>query len=366
MEQLGHRQPRSFSLSGDAPDISVVMSVYNGAAGLRATVDSILSQKDASFEFIIVDDGSTDQTSQILAEYAQRDSRVRLIRQENQGLTKALCRGCAEARGEYIARQDVGDLSHPHRFFLQLEVLAADPSLVFVSSWTEFRGPGDEFLYVTKGTGIAKQSINIIAGDTLNGVIDGPSSHPSVMFRRDAYMRVGGYRAEFYYGQDWDLWFRLAEVGKFRMIESALYMARIMPVSISMEDKLRQEAISRLSHAALHQRLQHLPEEAVLHAASKIRPSPRVPRSQRRQAQALYFIGECLRRNRDSRSLAYFKQSIHVQPLLIKSWIRIAQWKLRSALHGVGSLTGRTQSSENTNESGLLKQKWKDAGRGLN
>ena len=95
------------------PEVSVVMSVYNGASHLAATLDSILSQEGVELEFIVVNDGSSDKSGQILNDYAQRDSRLRIIHQENTGLTRALIRGCDAARGEFIARQDAGDISLP-------------------------------------------------------------------------------------------------------------------------------------------------------------------------------------------------------------------------------------------------------------
>ena len=93
------------------PDVSVVMSVYNGADRLRETVESVLSQQGVSLEFIIIDDGSTDRSDVILANYARHDPRVHILYQPNQGLTRALIRGCEAAKGKYIARQDAGDIS---------------------------------------------------------------------------------------------------------------------------------------------------------------------------------------------------------------------------------------------------------------
>src|SRR5438445_3821400 len=88
------------------PEVSVVMGVYNGASHLAATLDSILSQDGVELEFIVVNDGSTDESAEILNCYASRDSRVRVIHQDRAGLTRALISGCDAARGEFIARQD--------------------------------------------------------------------------------------------------------------------------------------------------------------------------------------------------------------------------------------------------------------------
>src|SRR5258708_7128795 len=202
--------------------ISVVMGVYNGAGTLAGTLDGILAQTYRDFECIVVDDGSTDETPHILAEYAARDSRIRVITQPNAGLTRALIAGCAAASGQYIARHDAGDLSDPRRFELQVHALDADPELVFVSCWTEYAGPDLERLYTARGAGMAVKSSRIVDLRCEHGVTDGLTHHGSVMFRRDAYERTGGYRPQFFYGQDWDLWYRLAEQGAFQIIPEAL------------------------------------------------------------------------------------------------------------------------------------------------
>src|SRR5207244_4026561 len=105
------------------------MSVHNGATDLAATLDSILSQTFTDFELVAIDDGSTDATLPILDAYAQRDPRVRVITQQNSGLTRALIAGCATARGRYVARHDAGDLSHPRRLEVQQAMFAADPEV---------------------------------------------------------------------------------------------------------------------------------------------------------------------------------------------------------------------------------------------
>src|SRR5947208_3071693 len=95
--------------------VSVVTAVYNGGRYLRPALASILEQDGVALELVVVDDGSTDDTAAILDELARRDERVRVLRQPNQGLTDALVRGCSEARGEFIARQDADDVSLPGR-----------------------------------------------------------------------------------------------------------------------------------------------------------------------------------------------------------------------------------------------------------
>jgi glycosyltransferase involved in cell wall biosynthesis len=303
--------------------ISVVMGVYNGASTLAATLDSILGQTERDFECIVVDDGSTDATPEILVGYAARDPRVRVIRQANAGLTLALIAGCAAARGAYIARHDAGDLSDPRRFGLQKRALDADPAVVFVSSATRYAGPELEPLWITRPTGAALEPAHVLDLTIPGALTDGPTHHGSVMFRRDAYELVGGYRAAFYYGQDFDLWLRLAATGKFQGIDEVLYTARITPDSISGSARSRQEELGRLSRAALDARHRGESEAAIVARAAAVRRVSRKAASSR--GNGLYFIGEALRRNGDRRARRYLRQSLAARPLSVRAWVRYLQ-----------------------------------------
>ncbi|HEX6085689.1 MAG TPA: glycosyltransferase [Thermoanaerobaculia bacterium] len=299
------------------PRISVVMAVYNAAETLRETLDSILAQEDVELEVIVVDDGSMDGTAAILDSYPA----IRVIRQENRGLTRALIAGCAAARGALIARHDAGDLSHPRRLAVQ-QRLFDDPEVLFVSCATQYVGPELEPLWVTRPSVVAPASIVDLS--RRHGLVDGPTHHGSVVFRRDAYERAGGYRAAFYYGQDFDLWYRLAERGKFASTEETLYTARITPGSISSAAKREQETLARLSRGALELRQRGRSEEAILAAAAAVRPV-RAGASRRRHAAGLYFIGEALRRNGDPRARRYLRESLAAWPLSPRAWLRFLQ-----------------------------------------
>lgn len=303
--------------------ISVVMGIYNGASTLAATLDSILGQTEGDFECIVVDDGSTDATPSILADYAARDPRIRVIRQANLGLTRALIAGCAAATGTYIARHDAGDLSNPRRFALQKQALDADAAVVFVSSATQYAGPELEPLWITRPTGVALRPAHVLDLTIPGALADGPTHHGSVMFRRDAYEHAGGYRAAFYYGQDFDLWLRLAEIGKFQGIDDVLYTARITPDSISGSARARQEELGRLSRAALDARQRGDSETGILARAAAITRVSQRPKSSR--GNGLYFIGEALRRNGDRRARCYLRQSIAAWPWSMRAWIRYFQ-----------------------------------------
>src|SRR3989337_2996755 len=115
--------------------VSVIMSVYNGERHLRESVDSILNQTFQDFEFIIINDGSKDQSKYILESY--KDERIKLIHNKNMGLTKSLNIGISIAKGKYIARQDADDISEPERLKTQYDFMEANPGLGLIGSQFE-------------------------------------------------------------------------------------------------------------------------------------------------------------------------------------------------------------------------------------
>ena len=299
------------------PEISVVMSVFNGDAYLRGAVDSILLQENVDLEFIIVDDGSTDSTSTILEEYAQRDHRVCVVTQENAGLTRALIRGCAQARGRFIARQDADDRSLPGRLQKQADLLRRADEILFVSCWARATGPEDEVLL-----DVCPPADVATATRMLQAERKGPCAHGTVMMRRRAYESVGGYRWQFYYGQDSDLWLRLAENGTFAFVPDILYHYRCFPESISLGARSLQAKYGRLGQACKEARRSSKPEDAVLEEAARIRRGGAGKASQER-VNGNYFIGSCLRRKRDPRAKKYLWRVVREQPLHFRAWYKL-------------------------------------------
>lgn len=304
----------------DSPDISVVMGVYNGADHLCETLDSILAQEGVAFEVIVVNDGSTDQSAKILEEYASRDERLRVFEQENQGLTRSLIRGCSEARGRYIARHDVGDLSPSDRLAKQLNCFAANVDAALVSCGTRFVGPNREPLYdVTPEPAAATTRLLTL---DLNQ-ISGPSHHGSTFFAKELYDSVGGYRPSFYFAQDLDLWIRLAEKGPHIIVPEILYEALVDVASISGLYRKEQIETAKVILDCARRRRNGGSEAASLERAETITPPARRNNNRRSRARALYFIGVCLKRRKDPLAREYFKQALLAFPFHLKSAARI-------------------------------------------
>jgi glycosyltransferase involved in cell wall biosynthesis len=308
--------------------ISIVMGTWNDAAALPETLDSVLGQSLQDFELIVVDDGSTDPRAQhILAEYQQRDARIKPVRKRNEGLTRALIDGCKLAQGDYITRIDAGDVMLPGRLAAQAEVLDEHFDCAFVSCWTEFYGPQWEPLWLARGAPSAAEPAMVLPDDPEPGLLADVPHHGSVMFRRSAYEQAGGYRAAFYYGQDWDLWYRLAESGRYQVVQQTLYRARFFPGSISMTRKRFQDEIARCSKGAFVARRRGQDESEWLQRALACRPAAEAGNGQPRSNHeaGFYFIGEALRRRGDPRARAYLAQAMRQAPASPRAYVRWLQ-----------------------------------------
>jgi glycosyltransferase involved in cell wall biosynthesis len=216
------------------PTISVLMPVYNGEQYLAQAVESILAQTFADFEFIIINDGSTDTSLKILEDYAAKDKRVRLISRENRGLARTLNEMISEAKGEFIARMDADDIAMPERFAHQVAFLRREPGVVCVGSAHEVIDEKGRLL-----TRIELPEDNDgIQAMALGGNF--PFNHPSVMIRRAPLVEVGGYDEAMVPAEDLDLWLRLGEVGALANLKDTLTKYRQHGNSLSDKNQTKQ------------------------------------------------------------------------------------------------------------------------------
>lgn len=193
------------------PSISVLLPVRNGAATLARALTSIRGQSDAAWELVAVDDGSTDGTRALLEAAAREDARIRIHTQPALGLVAALNAGLAAARGEFIARLDADDESHPERLARQTAHLRAHPEHGLVSCLVDFGGDRA----ANAGYALHVDWLNTVrspAEIALNRFVESPLAHPSVMFRRGLVTQHGGYRAGDF-PEDYELWLRWLDAG---------------------------------------------------------------------------------------------------------------------------------------------------------
>lgn len=223
------------------PKVSVIMSVYNGEKYLRKAVDSILDQTFPDFELIIINDGSTDGTKEILESYT--DHRIHLIHQENIGLTKSLNKALKLARGVYIARQDADDISDLERLNCEVNYLNQNQNIGLLGSHVAFIDK--------KGREISVWKTPETHDQIKKGLLKGNCfCHGSVMFRKECLNTVGFYREKFRYAQDYDYWMRISEHFKTANIGMVLYKNRRTTDTIS-----RKKLSEQLNYHLLAQQL---------------------------------------------------------------------------------------------------------------
>jgi len=220
------------------PAVSVVMPVFNAAPYLEAAILSILSQSFANFEFLIFNDGSTDESPEIVRHISATDSRIRFFDEAHRGYARWLNEGIRLARGHYVARMDADDVAMPARFERQLAYLREHPECVAVGCTPMFIDPAG------RPTGLPRYSEDHeeIEAEFLRGE-GGAILHPAAMFPRAALLRIGGYREDLETAEDYDLFLRLAEHGRLANLPEVLLHYRHHPRSVGFLQHTRQNRI---------------------------------------------------------------------------------------------------------------------------
>lgn len=223
--------------SSVAPVVSVLLSCYNGARWLDEAIDSVLGQSFGDFEFIIVDDGSTDNSLEIIQRFAEQDTRIVVIAKRNTGLAASLNEGIQHACGEWIARLDADDICEPTRLEMQLAKARENPSLVFIGSGhfeiDENGGAKKIFRYPNRHELLVR---NLTTARKF-------PAHSSAFYRTDVVRSIGGYRALIRRSEDSDLWLRLSEVGQLTAINEPLVRIRKHSNQISQDESGRRQQI---------------------------------------------------------------------------------------------------------------------------
>jgi glycosyltransferase involved in cell wall biosynthesis len=217
-----------------APALSVIMSVYNNAAHLYPCVQSILQQHFDDFEFLIVDDGSTDGSTDILRELAAKDPRIRLIIRENKGLVASLNELLEAARAPLLARMDSDDIAMPERFAKQIAYLSAHPHIGILGTNTHDLDETGLLLPLPATYPSSPADV----GRLLE--LGPPVCHPSVMMRTELIRNLGGYRAAFRHAEDYDLWLRAARVTQITSLPERLLLYRRSVQQISQKYAIPQ------------------------------------------------------------------------------------------------------------------------------
>ncbi|MBL0276760.1 MAG: glycosyltransferase [Anaeromyxobacter sp.] len=214
-------------VTAGAPQFSVLVPCYNQAHFLTAALDSLLAQTCGDWEALVVDDGSTDATTEVAHRYARQDPRFRPFRKANGGVASALNRGLAEARGEWVCWLSADDLFLPDKLEVHRDAIRRDPALRFMH--TNF-----ELLWQETGrrtpSGMAvasfipppeQQVLRFLQINYFNGI--------TIALRRDVFAALGGFDEEFRYGQDYDVWLRASALVRSTFLDRPTAVTRLHP-----------------------------------------------------------------------------------------------------------------------------------------
>ena len=234
-------------LKTEKPALSVIMPTYNAERYLEKSIESVLGQTFENFEFIIIDDGSEDNSFQIAEKYAERDERIKLYKQMHCGVAITLNKGIAIAKADIIARQDADDISDKRRFEKQINYLSNHPEIYLLGTNAVLINEKDQVI----------RNLNFkSSNEELQKEIrdNNPFIHGSVMIRKDCFEKVGMYREQFILCQAYDMWLRISEQFQIGILDSKLYYYRVWDDAISYKGVALNNTIKEIIKKYAEQR----------------------------------------------------------------------------------------------------------------
>ncbi len=218
-----------------------MLPVYNGERYLSEAIESVLGQTFSNFEFIIINDGSTDNTGSILDHYQQQDARIKLYTQANQGLIASLNTGCSMARGRYIARMDADDISLPQRFKRQVEFMEEHADIGILGTRVDFIDADGKY---QKRWRLPLRPAVIRWSLLFRCAV----AHPSVLMRNEIVKELGYYRTQALHIEDYDLWTRALAITNIANLPEALVKRRSWDENVTSQNaKTQRESVAEVA-----------------------------------------------------------------------------------------------------------------------
>lgn len=251
-----HAQQQTMSI----PSVSIVIPVFNAGKYLAAAIGSMIEQTYDDWEMICVNDGSTDSSPDVLDRMAHREPRIKIIHQANGGIVSALNRGCEAAQGSLICRMDADDIAMPHRLKLQTEFMQNHREVVALG--------GDILCMDSESQPLSRNSLSSDHSEIVNNLLHRKTGlfHPASMIRTDAFRAVGGYRDQYQWIEDHDLWLRLSLIGQLHNSNDLVLCYRQHASSVCWQkSQTQRELMTQLLQEAYAERgLEDLPSEPAI------------------------------------------------------------------------------------------------------
>ena len=300
--------------------VSVVMSVFDKPDAVRKTINSVLDQRGVDFELIVINDGAEQSVVDVLQSFS--DVRIKVFNNPNQGLTKSLIEGCNKAIYDNIARIDVDDRMLENRLRLQAQVLNEEHEVGLVTSYVETVDKNGHYLFETTDSAeVLSEAILSVSPSEIRIPI-----HSSVMFRKSVYLNVGGYRPEFYFAQDCDLWSRMVRECELYVIEETLTQGVYSSSGISgrfTKIQARLKQVVAEANRARNNNYVDISEDDLLMRAQTISNDRHDPQQEiLQQTDADYFIASILTKNRSPAAKEYWIRFLKKRPWHLIALVR--------------------------------------------
>ena len=287
--------------------VDILLPVFNGAVTITEAIESLQRQTFTNFRIIVVDDGSTDQTPEVLAALRARDSRITVLTQSNGGIADALNAGLRLCQAEFVARQDADDISDPFRLAVELDYLRSHPDCVAVSGAVRHIDEQGRFL------GTVQRFPQPDRADPRWAPSREPYlMHPFLMVRRADLQAVGGYRYV-HYSEDTDLYWRLQERGAMQNLDTPLGKYRVHTRSISSASIINGRIMASSSQLAGLSALRRRTGRADLHF-------PKEAITEYRNARTLLKLWELTKRQLDDDEARYLRIAMASKLLELSSY----------------------------------------------
>ena len=233
-------------MSINNPKVTVLMPAYNAEKYIGEAIASVLAQSFTDFEFLIINDGSTDDTLKIIRSY--NDKRIVVISQENKGVSAALNFGLGYARAPYIARFDADDVCHPNRLKIQYEFITTYPEYSIIGSTADYIDAEGHFMFTHQLAGHLNEEIQQLKYSVC------PFIHSSVIYKKDVIVNYGGYNEHAYTYEDHFLWVNILKNEKACNLSQSLIKVRLNPESITIDEKWHSRKFLNIKYSTLKKR----------------------------------------------------------------------------------------------------------------
>lgn len=300
-------------MTESSPLITVLMPAYNAENYIAGAIESVLCQTFTDFELLIINDGSTDATKQIIESFI--DTRIILINQSNKGISNSLNTGLKHARAVYIARFDADDICHADRLQKQFDFLLSHPEYIIAGSDAEYISETGNHLCFFESNGHSHEEI---MQDILTCC---PFTHSAVMYKKETVIECGGYPVHAHTFEDYLLWIKLSNYGMFYNLPEPLIKVRFSPASVTIDEQWRSKRFRKLKSEIIKKGLITQEQGVEILSIIKSQDSLRIKKGSYHALCGKKFL---INNHQPANARIQIKKAISINPLRLDNYVLLA------------------------------------------